>query len=180
MDIFRAACLGSPCVLETNVRLLPPELPYEASRAQDMLTLESRGRAALGTTGEAHYVEHPPSAAVDGDIITAFRSRQGLPAFHSPLVAKIDGYPIQMRRKATTLPLIYSPRYRTLPTERMQSLFCSSLRVHFRSTWLARCKPRPMARPGQRATAPGAALPSGRHRPTMNLVAHRWPAHLMG
>ncbi|KAI9056995.1 hypothetical protein FKP32DRAFT_1661484 [Trametes sanguinea] len=73
-DRMRAACRGSACVLETNIRLLPDTVSHTASNVSDILNLERRNRDLLDESGKKNYVRHPPSNAVDMQAETAFRS----------------------------------------------------------------------------------------------------------
>ncbi|KAF7966217.1 hypothetical protein HWV62_39479 [Athelia sp. TMB] len=75
--IAHAACLGVPCVLSTNIALLPGNITRAAQSATEMLALETSNLALLGPALQAHYVAHPPSAAVDGQAGTAFCSPGG-------------------------------------------------------------------------------------------------------
>ncbi|OSD06205.1 hypothetical protein PYCCODRAFT_1432018 [Trametes coccinea BRFM310] len=72
-DRMRAACRGSACVLETNIRLLPDNVSHTALNVSDILALERRNRDLLGAS-EENYVRHPPSNAVDMLAETVFRS----------------------------------------------------------------------------------------------------------
>ena len=66
-----------PCVLSTNIALLPGNITHAAQSTTEMLGLETSNLALLGPTLQAHYVAHPPSAAVDGQAGTAFCSPGG-------------------------------------------------------------------------------------------------------
>ncbi|TBU49984.1 hypothetical protein BD309DRAFT_850123 [Dichomitus squalens] len=70
----RAACRGSACVLETNIRTLPKEISHTAANVSGMLTLEVENAQALGDAGKQNYLEHAPSNAVDAKTSTTFRS----------------------------------------------------------------------------------------------------------
>ncbi|KAI0778708.1 hypothetical protein BD413DRAFT_511125 [Trametes elegans] len=70
----RAACRGSACVLETNIRLVPDGVSHIAANVSDMLTLERRNADVLGPSGEHNYLQHPPSNAVDLKTASVFRS----------------------------------------------------------------------------------------------------------
>ncbi|KAL7285568.1 hypothetical protein ACG7TL_000672 [Trametes sanguinea] len=72
-DRMRAACRGSACVLETNIRLLPDNVSHTALNVSDILALERRNRDLLSAS-EENYVRHPPSNAVDMLAETVFRS----------------------------------------------------------------------------------------------------------
>ncbi|KAI0673657.1 hypothetical protein C8Q78DRAFT_1018289 [Trametes maxima] len=69
-----AACRGSSCVLETNIRLLPDAVSHMASNVGEMLAVERRNVEALGESGKGNYLEYPLSAAVDLKAETVFRS----------------------------------------------------------------------------------------------------------
>ncbi|KAH7886036.1 hypothetical protein F5I97DRAFT_1877220 [Phlebopus sp. FC_14] len=74
-SITRAACFGTPCLLETNIRLLPDDVVLECDTAADMLALEDRNMRLMGHDAIAHYIQHALSFAIDGDPSTAFGSR---------------------------------------------------------------------------------------------------------
>ncbi|KAI0639935.1 hypothetical protein C8Q77DRAFT_1045439 [Trametes polyzona] len=69
-----AACRGSACVLETNIRLVPGGVSHAATNASDILTLERRNAELVGESGKQNYIRHPPSNAVDLKADTVFRS----------------------------------------------------------------------------------------------------------
>ncbi|EIW63994.1 uncharacterized protein TRAVEDRAFT_157845 [Trametes versicolor FP-101664 SS1] len=69
-----AACRGSACVLETNIRLAPETISHFATNVNDILTLERRNSDILGEAGKSNYLEHAPSNAVDLKAETVFRS----------------------------------------------------------------------------------------------------------
>lgn len=75
----RAACKGSPSVLETNIRLLPDTLSHSSDNVENIFALEASNREKLGESSAMHYVTYPPSHAVDADVNTAFRSPGGEP-----------------------------------------------------------------------------------------------------
>ena len=74
--VFRAACCEVRCLLETNIALLPQGLRRGGASACDMLSNDAFNRNALGAAGTQHYVEHPPSRAVDDRLETFFLSPQ--------------------------------------------------------------------------------------------------------
>ena len=75
----RTPCVGRPCVLETTISLLPGTVTHSVDSASDILSLEKRNLAAIGTDAEQHYVNFPPSFAVDGRPETVFRSPESEP-----------------------------------------------------------------------------------------------------
>jgi len=70
----RAVCMGSSCVLETNIRLLPEDLGHTSTSVQNMLALEKHNLQLLGDSGKQHYIDFAPSMAVDSRSDTAFIS----------------------------------------------------------------------------------------------------------
>ncbi|OCH89552.1 hypothetical protein OBBRIDRAFT_778345 [Obba rivulosa] len=70
----RAACGGSACVMETNIRLLPRTIIHESTNVTNILDLEARNQELLGEDGRAQYLGYPPSHAVDTQGETCFRS----------------------------------------------------------------------------------------------------------
>jgi hypothetical protein len=70
----RAACFGVPGVFETNIRLLPEDLSHVSQSVLHMLNLELSHLDHLGNEGKNHYLEYPPSHAVDGRWETSFQS----------------------------------------------------------------------------------------------------------
>ncbi|PCH34217.1 hypothetical protein WOLCODRAFT_135572 [Wolfiporia cocos MD-104 SS10] len=70
----RAACGGSSCVLETNIKLLPDTMKHTGDSAECILALEAENLEMLGDAGKQHYEEHPLSHAVDTRPETSFQS----------------------------------------------------------------------------------------------------------
>ncbi|KII93672.1 hypothetical protein PLICRDRAFT_101656 [Plicaturopsis crispa FD-325 SS-3] len=73
----RAPCLGSVCLLETTINLLPAkylDLLSSTEAAEGMLTVEEGRRRVLGGEAISHYLDYPLSQALDGQPGTAFRS----------------------------------------------------------------------------------------------------------
>lgn len=70
----RTAALGTPYLLESNIRLLPDEHNPNCLAATDMLDNEQRRARLIGEEATLHYQRYPLSRAVDGDGTTAFRS----------------------------------------------------------------------------------------------------------
>jgi len=62
-----------PCLIETTIRLLPEVLTSAAS-AEQILQVEKSNRELLSIEETMHYLDFPPSYAVDGKSDTAFRS----------------------------------------------------------------------------------------------------------
>lgn len=71
--IFQAPCLGASCLLQTNIPLLPSHLKAGYS-IDDVFVQELRSIQSLGQGAVDHYLQFPPSQAVDGRPDTAFRS----------------------------------------------------------------------------------------------------------
>ncbi|KAH8099831.1 hypothetical protein BXZ70DRAFT_1008810 [Cristinia sonorae] len=74
--VSRAPCKGVPCLLETNIALLPEDIVHTSDEASDILKVEAHNLNTLGLNGVAHYTNHPPSSAVDRDVISFFESLQ--------------------------------------------------------------------------------------------------------
>lgn len=72
--VTRAPCLKFKCLLETTIKLLPPNMVHQGESAVDMLALEENNIKLLGAGQQSHYLDHPPSNAVDGLFDTAFYS----------------------------------------------------------------------------------------------------------
>ncbi|KAI0937019.1 hypothetical protein AcV5_005015 [Taiwanofungus camphoratus] len=70
----RAACSGSSCILETNIRLLPDAVSHTSDSIEHMLSVGEKNFEVLGEAGKQHYQEHPPSHAVDTHADTFFQS----------------------------------------------------------------------------------------------------------
>jgi len=76
--VSRAPCIGRPCILETNISLLPPlTVNTEVPHASRMLDLAKQRAVHIGNDAISHYLAHPPSQAVDGRAETFFQSPQG-------------------------------------------------------------------------------------------------------
>lgn len=73
----RAACSGSSCILETNIRLLPDAVSHTSDSIEHMLSVGEKNFEVLGEAGKQHYQEHPPSHAVDTHADTFFQSPDG-------------------------------------------------------------------------------------------------------
>ncbi|KAF5352743.1 hypothetical protein D9756_005918 [Leucocoprinus leucothites] len=74
ISVARAACSGSPCVMETNIELLPAPLEYSVSLASDIIAHVKNQFIAIGTNTIEHYLRCSPSFAVDVDPQTSFCS----------------------------------------------------------------------------------------------------------
>lgn len=72
--VNRAAALGTPYLLESNIRLLPDESIPNCLAATDLLGNEERRARLIGENLILHYQQHSLSCAVDGNTGTAFRS----------------------------------------------------------------------------------------------------------
>ncbi|RDB28783.1 hypothetical protein Hypma_015894 [Hypsizygus marmoreus] len=73
-QVFRAPCLGSACLLETTINILPETVQHAASSASEMFALETANKKRIGVARMTHYLSHSPSNAVDGNPETAFCS----------------------------------------------------------------------------------------------------------
>ena len=74
--VNRAAALGTPYLLESNIKLLPDGIP-DCVAAIDLLRNEEKRARLIGQNAILHYQQHPLSYAVDGNAGTAFRSPYG-------------------------------------------------------------------------------------------------------
>lgn len=74
LDVTRAVCKGLPCLLETNIPLLPPDMVHTSNNVMDMLLVEHTNKKILGESRTNHYISHPLSTAIDGDTSTFFES----------------------------------------------------------------------------------------------------------
>lgn len=72
--VNRAAALGAPYLLESNIKLLPDDNIPNCLAAIDLLGNEEKRARLIGEDAMLHYQQHPLSCAVDGNIGTAFRS----------------------------------------------------------------------------------------------------------
>lgn len=72
--VTRAACKGTACLLETNVALLPDDTIHSSNNIRDILELAETNLRMLGQLSPMQYITYPPSRAVDGDLITFFKS----------------------------------------------------------------------------------------------------------
>ncbi|KAJ3517862.1 hypothetical protein NLJ89_g234 [Agrocybe chaxingu] len=77
LHVSRASCHDKPCIFETSINLLPHEIGGSPTSAAEILRLEKDALLMLGEARKSHYLEFPPSHAVDGRADTAFRSPQG-------------------------------------------------------------------------------------------------------
>ncbi|CAA7264841.1 unnamed protein product [Cyclocybe aegerita] len=75
--VSRAPCHDKPCIFETSINLLPHKIGGSPTSAAEILGLEKDALLILGEAGKSHYLEFPPSHAVDGRADTVFRSPQG-------------------------------------------------------------------------------------------------------
>ncbi|PFH52235.1 hypothetical protein AMATHDRAFT_140548 [Amanita thiersii Skay4041] len=73
-SISRAPCMGRLCIFETSIPLLPLDVPSLAPHAEEMLSLEATRMQTFGRDRIEHYINHPPSHAVDGQNETCFKS----------------------------------------------------------------------------------------------------------
>ncbi|KAF8560116.1 hypothetical protein OG21DRAFT_30345 [Imleria badia] len=72
--VNRAAAIGTPYLLESNIKLLPDDSTPNCLAAIDLLRNEERRARLIGQDAILHYQQHPLSCAVDGNAGTAFRS----------------------------------------------------------------------------------------------------------
>ena len=75
--VNRVAALGTPYLLESNIKLLPDDNIPNCLAAMDLLGNEERRAGQMGQDVILHYQQHPLSCAVDGNLGTAFRSPYG-------------------------------------------------------------------------------------------------------
>jgi len=76
LHVSRAPCLGSTCLLETSIDLLPNDVTPFALATDHVLAQEAINAALIDDNRRNHYLNHPPSYAVDGRPETAFCSFQ--------------------------------------------------------------------------------------------------------
>jgi hypothetical protein len=74
--VARAPCVGTPCVLETSISLLPGNLQLDASSATELLKLEASNMKGLNDSMD--YLQNPLSHGVDGNPATTFCAFQGM------------------------------------------------------------------------------------------------------
>ncbi|KAF8140517.1 hypothetical protein EV363DRAFT_1251147 [Boletus edulis] len=74
LHVNRAAALGTPYLLESNIKLLPDDNIPNCLAAIDLLGNEERRAGQIGQDAILHYQQHALSYAVDGNASTAFRS----------------------------------------------------------------------------------------------------------
>lgn len=73
-SVTRAACRSISCVLETNIKILPPTIEDNLSSVSEIIN-HIRGRFdMLGTAPIEHYLQCSPSFAVDANLQTSFCS----------------------------------------------------------------------------------------------------------
>lgn len=75
--VHRAPCLGSVCLLEISISLLPDAIHNVAASVDQMISLETINAELIGSERTTNYISHPPSHAVDGNPDTAFCSYDG-------------------------------------------------------------------------------------------------------
>ncbi|KIK70626.1 hypothetical protein GYMLUDRAFT_106005, partial [Collybiopsis luxurians FD-317 M1] len=75
--VHKAPCLGSSCVLETTISLLPPT-PLDTKSASLVLEIEKVNRQFLTPNVTKDYLLHPLSHAVDGNPRTGFCASRGV------------------------------------------------------------------------------------------------------
>ncbi|KAF9245868.1 hypothetical protein BU15DRAFT_40919 [Melanogaster broomeanus] len=73
-SISRACGLGTPFLIESNIKLLPDDITPNCDAAMGLLANETRGLELMGQNLISHYQKHPLSFAVDGIPDSAFRS----------------------------------------------------------------------------------------------------------
>jgi hypothetical protein len=73
--ISRAPCHGRTCVFETSIKLLPDSVyDVPTPSVSDILDFETQRQRRLGERKISGYIHFPPSNAVDGTRVSAFRS----------------------------------------------------------------------------------------------------------
>ncbi|KAF9469794.1 hypothetical protein BDZ94DRAFT_1243274 [Collybia nuda] len=73
-SVSRAPCLGSSCLLETSISLLPDGIKHSVLTADEILALEVSNMELISEEQILHFHAYPPSHAVDGRPDTSFRS----------------------------------------------------------------------------------------------------------
>lgn len=76
LPVSRAPCIGSVCLLETSINLVSDAVKSSA-RTNNILAHEAANAESMGEARQGHYLDYPPSHAVDGRPDTAFCSFQG-------------------------------------------------------------------------------------------------------
>jgi len=74
LQISRAPCHYNLCVFETSINLLPDDLISPTFASTEIISLERTRLQNLGEQRKFYYLKFPPSNAVDGNPLTAFRS----------------------------------------------------------------------------------------------------------
>lgn len=77
-DISHAPCHGTLCVFGTSIKLLLYDFNISVSAAVKILESQKSRHAELSPSSASHYVNFPPSHAVDGRPETSFRSPASL------------------------------------------------------------------------------------------------------
>lgn len=72
--VNRTAAIGTPYLLETNIKLLPDDNIPNCRAAADLLENEKNRAGLIGEDAMLHYQQCSLSCAVDGNTATAFRS----------------------------------------------------------------------------------------------------------
>lgn len=72
--VFRTPCLGSPCILETSINLLPESVLASDASPKEMLSVEDKNLELLGEPRKHYYLRFPLSKAVDGRTNSTFIS----------------------------------------------------------------------------------------------------------
>jgi len=94
--ITRAACKSIPCLLETNIHLLPDDdLIHTSESVDNILKLEETNLRTLSPDRISHYIAHPPSRAVDDDPLTFFESPSDVAEGDYITLRFADGIPTQ-------------------------------------------------------------------------------------
>lgn len=76
VHVSRAPCIGSVCLLETSIDLLSDAVKPWTRTDHNILAHEAANAKLMGQARRDHYLNYPPSHAVDGRPDTAFCSFQ--------------------------------------------------------------------------------------------------------
>ncbi|KAH7881028.1 uncharacterized protein C8R40DRAFT_1076224 [Lentinula edodes] len=76
-SVYRAPCVGSQCLLETNISLLP-STQIDVDSANQILEIEKINRNSFKSNDTKDFLLHPPSHAVDGNPQTGFCIPKGV------------------------------------------------------------------------------------------------------
>ncbi|KAJ4485752.1 hypothetical protein J3R30DRAFT_3441658 [Lentinula aciculospora] len=75
--VYRAPCVGLPCLLEITIPLVP-STKFDVGSASQVLDIEKLNRDTFQRIDTEDYLLHPPSHAVDGNPNTGFCTTKGV------------------------------------------------------------------------------------------------------